>query len=178
MKITDIRPEEEIPRVMETLRDLGERRGPHPFRHRKKDGTIFDAEITSFEFVSSGRRARLVIAQDVTERNRAEHELRRSEERYRELFENANDLVYTHDLQGIVTSMNVAGERLTGYSREDVLGRSISEFVAPEQRDRGRDAMARKLRGEVTATFYEIDIVAKDGRRIPVEVGTRLIYQD
>ena len=179
MKITEIRPQEEIPRVMETLRDLfGERRGTHPYRHQKKDGTVFDAEITSFEFVSGGRRSRLVIAQDVTERNRAEDELRRSEERYRELFENANDLVYTHDLQGIVTSMNVAGERLTGYSREEVLGRSIADFVPPEQRDRGQDAMARKVRGEVASTFYEIDIIGKDGRRIPVEVGTRLIYAD
>ena len=178
MRITDIRPQEEIPRVMETLRNLGERRGPHPFRHRKKDGTVFEAEITSFEFLSAGRRARLVIAQDVTDRNRAEEELRRSEERYRELFENANDLVYTHDLQGIVTSMNVAGERMTGYSREEVLGRSISEFVVPEHRDRGQEAMARKVRGEVASTFYEIDIIAKDGRRIPVEVGTRLIYAD
>ncbi len=178
MKITDIRPQEDIPRVMEALRDLGERRGPHPFRHRKKDGTIFDAEITSFEFLSGSRRARLVIAQDVTERNRAEDELRRSEERYRELFENANDIVYTHDLHGIVTSMNVAGERMTGYSRDEVLGRPISDFVAPEQRERGRDAMARKVRGEVTATFYEIEITRKDGRRIPLEVGTRLIYED
>jgi diguanylate cyclase (GGDEF)-like protein/PAS domain S-box-containing protein len=178
MKITDIRPVEEIPRMLETLRSLGERRGPQPFRHRKKDGTIFDAEITSFEFITAGRRARLAIAQDVTERNRAQEELRRSEERYRELFENANDLIYTHDLQGIVLSMNVACERVTGYSADEVLGRFITDLVAPEHHQRGIEAMQKKARGEVAATSYELDIISKDGRRVPVEVNTRLIYEN
>ena len=177
LTIRDIRPAEEIPRMLEALRNLEERKGPQPFRHSKKDGTVFDVEVTSFEFLSSGRRSRLVIAQDVTERKRAEEEVRRSEERYRELFENANDLVYTHDLQGRVTSMNVACERITGYTRDEVLGRVIQDFVVPEQRDRGREAMERKIHGEVTQTFYEIDLIGKDGRRVPIEVNTRIIYE-
>jgi PAS domain S-box-containing protein len=111
MTIRDIRPREELEAMEEALRTAGPRRGPSHFRHLRKDGTVIDVEITSFEFVFSGRRARLVIAQDITARMRADEELRRSEERYRELFENANDIVYTHDLDGIVTSVNVAGER-------------------------------------------------------------------
>ncbi|HVR38760.1 MAG TPA: PAS domain S-box protein, partial [Thermoanaerobaculia bacterium] len=178
MHITDIRPPEDIPRVLELLPTLEERGGPHSFRHMNKDGAIFDVDITSFEFLSGRRRMRLVIAQDITERKRAEDELRRSEERYRELFENANDLVYTHDLNFLVTSMNLAGERITGYSREEVLGKSIRIFIAPEHIERGREAFEKKLHGEVTSTFYEIEILSKDGRRIPMEVGTRLIYRD
>ena len=178
MKITDIRPEEEIPKVMETLRTLDSRRGAQPFLHRKKDGTVFLAEVTSFEFISSGRRSRLVIAQDITERRRAEEELRRSEERYRELFENANDLIYTHDLEGNVLSLNVACERVTGYTRDELIGRNMTEIVYPEHRQRGVEAMQKKARGEVKATSYELDVVAKDGRRVPVEVNTRLVYED
>ncbi|HEX2060364.1 MAG TPA: EAL domain-containing protein, partial [Thermoanaerobaculia bacterium] len=178
MTIRDIRPPEEIPAMMAALHDMTERRGPTVFRHRKKDGTVIDVDVTSFEFLSGTRRSRLVIAQDITERRRAEEELRRSEERYRELFENANDLVYTHDLEGRITSMNIAGERTSGYSRDELLGRPIHEVLVPEHLERAREAMQKKMRGEAAATFYEVEMLSKDGRRIPLELSTRLIYRD
>jgi PAS domain-containing protein len=59
------------------------------------------------------------VATDITDSRRAEASIRESEERYRELFENANDIIYTHDLQGNFTSLNRSGERITGYSREE-----------------------------------------------------------
>ncbi|HUR79126.1 MAG TPA: PAS domain S-box protein, partial [Thermoanaerobaculia bacterium] len=125
MTIRDIRPPEELPAMEVALRHAEARRGPQHFLHRTKDGTVIDVEITSFEFLSANRRSRLVIAQDVTARMRAEDELRQSEERYRELFENANDIVYTHDLEGIVTSMNLAGERASGYTRDELIGKHV-----------------------------------------------------
>ena len=59
------------------------------------------------------------VATDITENRRAEASIKESEERYRELFENANDIIYTHDLQGNFTSLNRSGERITGYTREE-----------------------------------------------------------
>lgn len=178
MTIRDIRPREELEKMQEALATASARRGPRHFRHLKKDGSIIDVEITSFEFVSGGRRSRMVIAQDVTARMRTDEELRRSEERYRELFENANDIVYTHDLTGTVTSMNIAGERVSGFSRDEIIGTHIQNLLVPEHRERAADAMEKKLRGEATATFYEVEMRAKDGRRIPLELSTRLIFRD
>src|SRR5215472_4926036 len=54
------------------------------------------------------------------------------EERYRDLFENASDMVYTHDLAGNLTSLNRAGERITGYAREDALRLKLAQLIAPE----------------------------------------------
>ncbi|HEV7237829.1 MAG TPA: PAS domain S-box protein [Thermoanaerobaculia bacterium] len=178
MTIRDIRPPEEIEAMELALATASARRGPSHFRHRKKDGGIIDVEITSFEFVFGGRHSRLVIAQDITTRMRADEELRRSEERYRELFENANDIVYTHDLKGLVTSMNIAGEHVSGYSRDEIIGTHIQSLIVPEHRQTAADAMEKKLRGEATATFYEVEMRSKDGRRIPLELSTRLIYRD
>jgi diguanylate cyclase (GGDEF)-like protein/PAS domain S-box-containing protein len=103
--------------------------------------------------------------------------LRDSEERYRELFENASDMVYTHDLSGQLTSINRAGERLTGYTRDEALRMSIDDMVDPADLTLLHAVLARKLNGEATAA-YQLTIRAKDGRRIPLEVSTRLIVHD
>jgi PAS domain S-box-containing protein len=103
---------------------------------------------------------------------------RRSEERYRNLLENANDIIYTHDLEGNYLSINRAGEVVTGYTREEVLaGMNISQIVAPDHLDTARRMTEQKLR-DPTPTVYELDIVAKDGRRLTLEVSTRVAYRD
>jgi PAS domain S-box-containing protein len=115
------------------------------------------------------------VVLDVTERLRSEEELQRSEERYRELFENANDIVYTHDLAGNFTSINNAAERVLGYSSSDVLGLNVRDVVAPEQVATAERMIARKVGGDASRTQYELEVCAKNGGRVMLEVNTRLI---
>lgn len=61
-----------------------------------------------------------------------------SEARYRDLFLNAHDIVYSHDLNGILTSVNQAAERVTGYRPDQMIGKNFLEFIAPEYRQRAR----------------------------------------
>jgi PAS domain S-box-containing protein len=108
---------------------------------------------------------------------RADEALRASEQRYRDLVENANDVIYTRDLAGNFTSFNKAAERLTGYTREEALRMNFSQLLAPEQRKAGVPAGEGRPPDGGPAT-HELVIAAKDGRRLTLEVSTRLIYEE
>ena len=117
------------------------------------------------------------LEERIAERKRVEAALRESEERFRELFENARDAMYVHDLQGTYISVNHAAEKLSGYSREEIVGHNFSEFIAREHIADVRNRFCGKLaqKGETT---YEVEVIAKDGRRVPVEVSSRAIYEN
>jgi diguanylate cyclase (GGDEF)-like protein/PAS domain S-box-containing protein len=157
---------------------LGRETTPFEAQFLRSDGNVMSVELATGPLTFQNEPAVQIVARDVTERHDASDVLRRSEERYRELFENANDIVFTHDLQGSITSFNKAAERVSGYTAEEALKLNINDFVPAEHREILEERFARKLRGEQTTTFYELEFLAKDGRRIPVEVGTRLMYEN
>jgi PAS domain S-box-containing protein len=99
------------------------------------------------------------------------------EERYRELFENATDMLYTHDREGLITSVNQTGERLLQRSRRELLGRNILDFVAEEQRASARQWLERLLTGAAMPDM-EWDVVAASGERVKLEISARLIDRD
>lgn len=121
----------------------------------------------------------LTVTRDITKRKAAEDSLRESEKKYRDLFENANDLIYTIDLQENFTSLNRAGEKITGYKRNEALKGKVkmAQVVAPEHLTKARKKLAEKIGGKKPTT-YELEIIAKNGNRVPLELSTRVIYQD
>jgi PAS domain S-box-containing protein len=96
------------------------------------------------------------------------------EERFRELFENANDIVYTHDLEGRITSVNQMGEKLLQRSRKEILSRNIVELVSEEQRPAARQWLENVLKDSGPPTA-EWDFASASGQRLKVEISTRLI---
>ncbi len=144
----------------------------------KKDGERITLEVNSTVINKDGEPIAVQgIARDVTARKLAEEASRKNEERYKDLFENANDLIYTHDLNGVFTSLNRAGEFITGYSREEALKMNIAQVVAPEYIEGARTMTARKIEDDLPTT-YELEIIAKDGRRVPLDLSTRLIVNN
>ncbi|MGC8989151.1 MAG: PAS domain S-box protein [Verrucomicrobiia bacterium] len=99
------------------------------------------------------------------------------ERRYREVVQNATDLVYTLDLEGKFTFFNPAAERLLGYTREEALKLNIADVVAPDHLANVRQRIAEKLQKDVPTT-YEVEVVTKDRRRLWIEVNTRLLHEN
>ena len=117
------------------------------------------------------------IARDITRRRAVEQALQSSEERYRELFENASDLVYTFDLEMRITSLNRLAETTMGYARAEAMGMRLRELVGEATWERVERTLNQMLAGDPPEKF-EADIRTKDGRRVTLEVNPRLIYRN
>ena len=115
------------------------------------------------------------LVHDVSEEKQAQEALRASEERYRGLFETANDIVFTLDAQGNFTSLNRAGERVSGYTRDEALTMNYADIVAPEYTEEARSLIAGQARDGPPLRYMEM--VAKDGGRVALEISTRPVFK-
>jgi PAS domain S-box-containing protein len=117
--------------------------------------------------------ARLIAAE-----REAGERLASSEARYRSLVENLNDIVYVHDLGGVIQEINEAGVRLSGHAREHILGKRASEFLLPDDFARAIGVIQRMATGETTAALFTAEFVRRDGTRRLLECSGRVITRD
>ena len=151
---------------------------PEPIEHRiiRKDGQI--RWVSNSLVPTSDGQGNLVsydgLLRDITNRKIAEETLRESEERYRHLVETMNEGLAMADQGYVFTFVNERLCEMLGYSREEMLGRHIGEFVHEDYKNFMEDQMARRQRGE--ARSYEIDWRAKDGQRVYTLISPKGFY--
>ena len=166
-KITDIRPQEDVPALLADLRS------PHdpipdsgPWRHRKKTGELIDVQITSYPLTFRGKNARLVVATDITEQKRATDALKQSEEMFRLIVSNVKDYaIIVLDPEGHVISWNGGAQRIKGYAAEEIVGKHFSGFYAPEDIALGKPIMELKSAREEGRFEDDSWRIRKDGSR-------------
>jgi two-component system cell cycle sensor histidine kinase/response regulator CckA len=138
-----------------------------------KGGIRIDAIITTKLITYHGDRAIFGVVTDIGAHKKIEEELRKSEERYRALFDNSIDAIYILDRMGKILEANrVACERL-GYGREDLLKMKLGDLKDAEG---PVEKQNKKGRAESKKPYaYEAVHIARDGRKIPVEISTRTV---
>ncbi|HEY0349531.1 MAG TPA: PAS domain S-box protein [Pyrinomonadaceae bacterium] len=169
MTIADIRPPEDLPALYNTQGSSTSEYGNVPWRHRKKDGAIIDVEISWHTLDLDGKHAKLVLANDVTERRKSEDEAQLQTARFQQLFENAPMGILLVDENDVVVNANRQFRSMFQYSLEELRGRLINETIVPEVlRNEGADLSDGTLVGNVVER--ETERQRKDGTLVPVKI--------
>lgn len=174
--VLDFVPPEDRALAQESMRDFllqGRKRGFYPVV--RSDGTRRELEFAATGNVVPGRH--LTIYRDITERARQEAELAESEERYRDLFENATDLVQIVAPNGQVLYANPAWMETLGYNSSDIDSLTIFTIVHPERLPCLTEAFRKALVGEKFDKI-ELDFVTKSGKRITVDGSLSCLMLD
>ncbi|MFC2027106.1 PAS domain S-box protein [Chloroflexota bacterium] len=136
-----------------------------------KDGSTIAIETkVSFLRDSDGQPVGIIgVTRDITERIKAEEALRESEERFRTIFESANDEIIYVDKSGIVIDRNRKGEDILGYTMEEVIGKNISDLDSTLPNNQ-MFTMIQLFRNAMGGTggrgLTEVEMIHKNGRQV------------
>jgi PAS domain S-box-containing protein len=122
--------------------------------HVSKNGQRIPVEIHAHLFMLNGHPAVISIVRDISERKQAEEKLKASEERYRTMIENSNDLIWALTADGKFSFINQQAADVTGYAIDDWLGKSFTPLVIEEDRARTLEIHQRIMKGE--KIHYEV----------------------
>jgi PAS domain S-box-containing protein len=151
---------------------------PQPVEHRiiTKDGRIrwvSNSIVPNYD-VDGNLISYDGLIRDITTRKIAEHTLRESEERYRQLVETMNEGLAMADQNYVFTFVNERLSEMLGYSRQELVGHFILDFVHDDYKDFMEQQMSSRKRGEEKS--YEIDWRAKDGGRVYTLISPKAFY--
>jgi len=149
------------------------------YRFRRADGSYrwHVARVAPLRGLDSSILRWVGTAIDIDDRRRAEEELRASDARYRDVVDHADDIVYTLNPDGILIAVNQAVHGVLGYTPDEMIGTSIESIITPENIAISRGRFAEKLTGDHRSS-YELEVIAKDGRRVTLDINNRLVMQD
>jgi two-component system cell cycle sensor histidine kinase/response regulator CckA len=144
--------------------------------HRNGDACTLETTSTLIRDESGAPRMILTVARDVSVQIELEEALRASERRYRDLFENAGELILVTDADWRITSANRAFLDAVGYPPADVIGKDVQEFLSKSELARARDRVDEE--GDPDPGAYTMELRVKGGEKRVLEVSSRLIEQD
>src|SRR5258706_9142093 len=179
MTIRDTRPEEDVPALLEAV--------AHPveglsslevWRHRKKDGTLIDVEITSHGLSFRGRPAELVLVHDITDQKKNQESLRQSEERFAKAFRsNPLPVTISTRAEGRYLDVNDAFLEMTGYERDHVVGHTVTDlkfWLEPQE----RAEMIQQIAKHRGVARFETKVRTRSGDIRLAEISAELIELD
>jgi len=143
--------------------------------HKKKDETVFPVEITGRHFLWQGKKVHIAAIRDITKRLEAEQVLRKSEEKYRAIFNNIQDVYYEAGLDGVLLEISPSIGQVTHLRKADLIGKPLNDFLdEPPGREKLLDTILR------TGRVSDHEILLKDGKGAPVpcSVVSTLVYDD
>lgn len=157
------------PEDQEMVREINRRRltgkdapSNYEIRMLRKDGEVIYVEVNASLIVYRGEKAALAFLKDITLQKQVAQSLKRSEEAYRQVIENAQEAIFIVQDERIKFA-NKATEEISGVGFEELTSRPFVEFIHPEDRVMVYTNHQKRLRGEEVPSSYEFRIVDKEG---------------
>jgi PAS domain S-box-containing protein len=126
------------------------------------------------QYMRSRQAEQALLQQEISERQRTEAALQSSEEQYRHLVENINDVIYATDAQGVFTYLSPAVEAQSGYTPAELIGHTFADYVYQEDRPRILNQFEKLLTGHLEPSEYRM--VTKAGAIRWIRSSSRCIY--
>ncbi len=144
---------------------------PYEATALRKDGSTFPSEIQAKMMHYKGRDVRVTALNDITKRKHAEDKLKRSEERYRSIFESAANLITSIDSEGIIVDCNDRINAFLGYTKKEIIGNSMGKIIHPDYMEKAAESL-----NEILQTGFSYDkeytMIKKDGELIDVIINS------
>jgi PAS domain S-box-containing protein len=162
-------------KILEMGRTVDEKGLHLETKHTRKDGSVFDVDISISGIMCGERKLIFCIDRDITERKRMEEALRDSEEKLRKMFESVTDGILVIDLKGSITDVNERVVEMHGFSYKDELrGKSAFELVTPRDHKRIAADMKKAIKQEAIRRA-EYTLLRTDGSEFPGELSTSVL---
>jgi PAS domain S-box-containing protein len=190
MRVTDIRPPEDVPHFLESVRKIGESLAFHGhWRHRRKDGELFDVEVTTQGIPFGGRKAILTVAQDISARRAADEKVAEHAAYLQALTEINPLAIVVLGADRRIQMCNPAFEVLFGYHMAEILGVELDGLLAPaelrheattlsERAESGEVVRANSMRRRSDGSLVDVRIIGVplvvNGKR----TGSFYMYED
>src|SRR5665213_3832453 len=173
--------DDDRPALLETIRALDAGPGAAvsvDFRLRAADGSWHFMQTAATNLLDDPAVQGIVVSlRDMTEKVLVAGALKTSEERYQDLIDRAQEVVYEADVEnGRFTSINAAGQALTGYSIDELLTMGMYDLVAPEEREHALELVEHVVQG--TEDTIAVQLQTKDGRRVFLEASAHRVSRN
>ena len=161
----------QIPLVIENLLNKG--KTTFEAVQLSKDGELLPVEINTHLFTIRGERYILSISRDIRERKKAEDSLKKSENKYRTIFENVQDIFYQTNLEGNIIEISPSIERYSGYKPAELIGKPVETvYLNPED----REYLIKKIDEEGEVVDYEVKLKTKTNKLLYVSTNAHILF--
>lgn len=149
-------------------------------KFQRLDGTEFPAELTATLIRDEDGQAVHFhsVVRDISERKQLQLDLEASEQRYREILENASEAVFSTNHQGIFTYVNPVMVQRSGYSEEELIGKHFTELIDETWRERASAFFYRQAIEQIPETVFSFPLKPFNGEQVWVDQTTNLVIED